>query len=158
MKFLMHPVLPAQYPVTGHCISCINFKATNVGSARFTDHKKFNMEPVWLFGVVTLEMDPAFKRTLMLSSRDSSFPGLYFVQKFLCIMSTIGLTKNRGSWSSFSPQWVGLIWIADVKIPQDVLKMISGHVVTKKWHVEECMSLLQYCSREFFLRIPITIR
>ena len=52
MKFLMHPV-----------ISCINFKATNVASARFTDHKKFNMEPVWLFGVVTLEMDSALKRT-----------------------------------------------------------------------------------------------
>ena len=43
--------------------SCINFKATNVASARFTDHKKFNMEPVWVFWVITLEMDPALKRT-----------------------------------------------------------------------------------------------
>ena len=76
----------------------------------------------------------------MLSSKDSSFPGLYFVQKFLCIMSTIGLTKNRGSWSAFSLWWVGLIWIADVKIPQDVLKTISGHVVTKKSHVENAVS------------------
>ena len=41
----------------------INFKATNVASAWFPDHKKFNMEPVWLFGVVTLEMDSALKRT-----------------------------------------------------------------------------------------------
>ena len=40
----------------------------------------------------------------------------------------------------FSPRWVGLIWITDVKIPQDVLKMISGHVVTKKWHVENAVS------------------
>ena len=40
----------------------------------------------------------------------------------------------------FSLLWVGLIWIADVKIPQDVLKMISGHVVTKKWHVENAVS------------------
>ena len=64
MKFLMHPVtsctLPCDWP---GCISCINFKATNVASARFTDHKKFNMEPVWFFGVVTLEMDSALKRT-----------------------------------------------------------------------------------------------
>ena len=40
----------------------------------------------------------------------------------------------------FSLQWVGLIWIADVKIPQDVLKMISGHVVTKQWCVENAVS------------------
>ena len=35
--------------------------------------------------------------------------------------------------------------------------MISGHVVTKKCMLR-MLSLLQYCSREFFLRIPITIR
>ena len=40
----------------------------------------------------------------------------------------------------FSLWWVGLIWIADAKIPQDVLKMISGHVVTKKWRVENVVS------------------
>ena len=28
-----------------------------------TDHKKFNMEPVWFFGVKTVETDPALKRT-----------------------------------------------------------------------------------------------
>ena len=36
--------------------------------------------------------------------------------------------------------WVGLIWITDVEIPQDVLKMISGYVVTKKWCVENAVS------------------
>ena len=40
----------------------------------------------------------------------------------------------------FSLLWVGLIWITDVKIPQDVLKMISGHVVTEKWHVKNAVS------------------
>ena len=53
--------------------------------------------------------------------------------------------------------WVGLIWITDMKIPQDVLKMISGHVVAKNGMLR-MLSLLQYCSREFFLRMPITIR
>ena len=62
-KFLMHPVIPVHYPVTGQCISCINFKAKNVASPRFIDHKKFNMEPVWFFGDITLEMDLALKRT-----------------------------------------------------------------------------------------------
>ena len=76
----------------------------------------------------------------MLSSKDSSFPGLYFVQKFLCIMSTIVLTKNRGSWSASPFGGLGLIWIADMKIPQDVLEMISGHVVTKEWCVENAVS------------------
>ena len=69
MKFLMHHVHPVHYPVTARCITCINFKATNVASAQFTDHKKFNMEPVWLFGVVTLEMDSALKRTCALIQR-----------------------------------------------------------------------------------------
>ena len=50
-KFLMHPVIPVHYPVTGQMHSCINFKATNVASARFTDHKKLNMEPVWFLGL-----------------------------------------------------------------------------------------------------------
>ena len=45
------------------------FKATNVACARFTDYKKFNMEPVWFFGVITLEMDPALKRTCALIQR-----------------------------------------------------------------------------------------
>ena len=40
----------------------------------------------------------------------------------------------------FSLLWVGFIWITDVKIPQDVLKMISGHVVAKKWCVENSVS------------------
>ena len=53
----------------------------------------------------------------------------------------------------FSLLWVGLIWITDMKIPQDVLDMISGHVVAEKWHVK-MLSLLQYCSREFFLENP----
>ena len=44
-----------------------------------------------------------------------------------------------------------------MKIPQDVLKTISGHVVAKK-DVLRMLSLLQYYSREFFLRIPIAIR
>ena len=39
-----------------------------------------------------------------------------------------------------SLQWVGLIWITDVKIPQNVLKMISGHVVAKKLCVENAVS------------------
>ena len=41
----------------------------------------------------------------------------------------------------FSLLWVGLIWITDVKIPQDVLKMISGHVVAKKWCVKNVVSI-----------------
>ena len=57
----------------------------------------------------------------------------------------------------FSLLWVGLIWITDVKIPQDVLKMISRHVVAKNGFLR-MMSLHQYGSREFFLRIPMTIR
>ena len=93
----------------------------------------------------------------VLSSKESSFPGLYFAWKFLCIMSTIGLTKNRGSWFASPFLWVGLIWITDMKIPQDVLKIISGHVVAKNGMLR-MLFLLQYCSREFFLRMPITIR
>ena len=44
--FLMHPVIPVYYPMTGQTHLYINFKAINVASARFTDHKKLNMEPV----------------------------------------------------------------------------------------------------------------
>ena len=40
----------------------------------------------------------------------------------------------------FALWWVGLIWITDVKIPQDVLKTISGHVVTKIWCFENAVS------------------
>ena len=50
-KFLMHPVIPVHYPVTGQIHLLYNFKATNVASARFTDHKKFNMEPFRLCGL-----------------------------------------------------------------------------------------------------------
>ena len=71
-KFLMHSVIPVHYPVTG--ISCMNFKGSNVASARFTDHKKFNMEPVWFFGVITLEIDPALRRTCAFIQR--KFPSL----------------------------------------------------------------------------------
>ena len=95
----------------------------------------------------------------VLSSKESSFPGMHFVWKFLCIMSTIGLTKNRESWFASQHLWDGLIWITVMKIPQDVLKMIleSVHVVAENGMLR-MLSLLQYCSREFFLRIPITIR
>ena len=48
--------------------------------------------------------------------------------------------QKQRNMACFSLWWVGLIWITDVKIPQDVLKMISGHVVTKKWHVENVVS------------------
>ena len=49
----------------------------------------------------------------------------------------------------FSLLWVGLIWITDMKIPQDVLKMISGHVVAEKWHVKSAVSTPILFSRKF---------
>ena len=41
----------------------------------------------------------------------------------------------------FSLLWVGLIWITDMKICQDVLKMIFGHVVAKKWCIKNVVSM-----------------
>ena len=113
------------------CISCINFKATNVTRARFTDHKKFNMEPVWLFGVISHQMDSALKK-----------PCAFIQKKFLswpALCMEISL-HHVNHWPNqkqrimicFSLLWVALIWITDVKIPQDVSKTISGHVVAKK--------------------------
>ena len=98
------------------------------------------MEPVWLFGVEHLKWTLPLKGHV-LSSRDSSFPGLYFVQKFLLHHLHHWPNQKQRIMVCFSPWWVGLIWIADVKIPQDVLKTISGHVVTKKWHVENVVSM-----------------
>ena len=46
-KFLMHPVIPVHYPVTGQMHLLYKLQ---ILSARFTDHKKFNMELVWCFG------------------------------------------------------------------------------------------------------------
>ena len=51
------------YPVTGQMHLLYKLQSHKVASVRFTDHKKFNMEPVWCFGVITLEMDPALKGT-----------------------------------------------------------------------------------------------
>ena len=56
MKFLMHPVLPVHYPVTAQMHHPYKLQSHKC------NHKMFNMEPVWLFGVVTLEMDSALKR------------------------------------------------------------------------------------------------
>ena len=97
MKFLKHPVLPVHYPVTGQMHYCINFKAINVASARFTDHKKFNMEPVWLFGVVTLEMDSALKRIHAFIQRE------FLSWPVLCMEIPLHHVhhwpnQNRGSW------------------------------------------------------------
>ena len=114
------------------------------------------MAPVWLFGVVTLEMDSSLKRTHAFIQRE------FLSWPVLCTEIPLHHVHHRPNQKQrimvcFSPWWVGLIWITDVKIPQDVLKMISGHVVTKNGMLR-MLSLLQYCSREFFLRIPITIR
>ena len=109
-----------------------------------------------MFGVITLEMDSALKRTCAFIQRKFlSWPvlcmeiSLYHVHHWP--------NQKQRIMICFSLLWVGLVWITDVKIPQDVLKMISGHVVTKNGMLR-MLSLLQYCSREFFLRIPITIR
>ena len=45
-KFLMYSVIPVHYPVTGQMHLLYKLQSTNVTSARFTDHKMFNMEPV----------------------------------------------------------------------------------------------------------------
>ena len=47
----------------------------------------------------------------------------------------------------FSFLWIGLIWISDMKIPQDVLKIIFGYEVAEN-DVLRMQSLLQNCSRE----------
>ena len=91
----------------------------------------------------------------MLSSKDSPFPGVLCMEIPLHHVHHWPNQKQR-IMACFSFLWVGLICITYVKIPQDVLKMISGHVGTKNG-VLRMLSLLQYCSREFFLRIPITI-
>ena len=126
----------------GQCkISCINFKATKVAGARFTDHKKFNMEPVWNFWVITLEMDPALKRTYaFIQGKVLSWP-------VLCMEISLHHVHHWPNQKQrimvcFFLLWVGLIWITDMKIPQDVLKTISGHVAAKKWCVKNAVSTL----------------
>ena len=59
-------------------------------------------------------------------------------------MSTIGLTKIEDH---------DLLLPSDMKISQDILKMISGHVVAKN-DMLRMLSLLQYCSREFSWESP----
>ena len=114
------------------------------------------MEPVWLFGVITLEMDPALKRTCTFIQRQ------FLSWPVLCMEISLHHihhwpNQKQRIMICFSLLWVGLIWITDMKIPHDVLKMISGHIVPKNCMLR-MLSLLQYCSRELFLRIPITIR
>ena len=84
-------------------------------------------------------MDPALKRTCAFIQRKFlSWPAL-------CMEISLHHVHHWPNQKQrimicFSLQWVGLIWITDVKIPQDVLKMISGHVVAKKWHVKNAVS------------------
>ena len=96
-KFLMHPVIPVHYPVTGQMHLLYKLQSHKCSHCWVTDHKKFNMEPVWFFlRVITLEMDSALKRT-----------GAFIQRKFLswpvlCMGISLHhvhhcLTKNRGS-------------------------------------------------------------
>ena len=114
------------------------------------------MEHVWFFWVITPEMDSALKRTCAFTQRK--------FLSWLALCTEISLhhvhywpNQKQRIIICFSLLWIGLIWITDMKIPQDVLKVISGHAVAKNGMLR-MLSLLQYCSREFFLRIPITIR
>ena len=76
----------------------------------------------------------------MLSSKGSSFPGPVLCTEIPLHHVHHWPNQKQRIMVCFSLWWVGLIWIAGMKIPQDVLKMISGHVVTKKWHVENVVS------------------
>ena len=101
-------------------------------------------------------MDPAIKRTRTFIQRKLlSWPVLWI--EFSLHHVHHWPNQKQRIMICFSLLWVGLIWITDMKIPQDVLKMISGHVVAKSGMLR-MLSLFQNCSREFFLRIPTTIR
>ena len=70
-EVFMHPVNPVHYHVSDQMHLLYKLQTTNIACARFTDHRKFNMEPVWFFfWVVTLEMDPALKRTCAFIQRE----------------------------------------------------------------------------------------
>ena len=92
-------------------------------------------------------MDSALKRTCAFIQRK------FFSWPVLCMEVPLHHVHHWPNQKQrimvcFSLQWVGLIWITDVEIPQDVLKTISGHVVTKKWHVENAV-----CTPILFQRI-----
>ena len=76
----------------------------------------------------------------MLSSKESSFSGLCFIQEISLHHVHHWPNQKQRIMVYFSLQWVDLIWITDMKISQDVLKTISGHVVAKKWHVRNAVS------------------
>ena len=97
------------------------------------------MEPVWLFGVITFEMDSALKRACAFIQRK------FLSWPVLCMEIPLHHVHHWPNQKQrimicFSLLGLGLIWITDVKILQDVLKMISGHVVAKKWHVKNAVS------------------
>ena len=138
-KFLMHLVIPVHYPGTGQMHLLYKLQSHKCSQCWFTDHKKFNMEPVWFLWVIKLEMDSALKRSFAFIQR-----------KFLSwpVLCTEISLQHVHHWPNekqrimicFSLLWIGLIWITNIKIPQDVLKTISGHVVAKKWHVKNAVS------------------
>ena len=91
------------------------------------------------FWVITLEMDPALKRTCAFIQRK------FLSWPVLCMEISLHYVHH---WPNqklrimicFSLLWVGLIWITDMKIPQDILKTMCGHVVAEKWYVKNAVS------------------